>query len=58
MRVRFALSGPLILLLVFAVRGQEITATISGSVIDPGGATTRGASITVVNTDKGITVRP
>jgi hypothetical protein len=48
-----------VLLLLFAsqVAGQEITATISGEVTDPSGAVISGATITVVSTDKAITVR-
>jgi Carboxypeptidase regulatory-like domain/TonB-dependent Receptor Plug Domain len=57
MRARFALPGAFFLLLAFHGRGQEITATISGSVTDPSGAVVPGATITVVSTDRGITAR-
>jgi len=57
MRVRFALSGALLLLLGSYGIGQEITATILGTVTDPSGAVVSGATIIVVNTDKAIVLR-
>jgi len=57
MRARFALPSALFLLLAPCSTGQEITATILGSVTDRSGAVLAGARITVVSADKGITVR-
>jgi Carboxypeptidase regulatory-like domain/TonB-dependent Receptor Plug Domain len=57
MRARFALPSALFLLLAPCSTGQEITATILGSVTDRTGAVLAGARITVVSADKGITVR-
>ena len=57
MRIRFALSGALLLLLGSYVFAQEITATILGTVTDPSGAAVSGATIIVVNTDQAIVVR-
>ena len=45
MRIRFALSGALLLLLGSYVFAQEITATILGTVTDPSGAAVSGATI-------------
>jgi len=47
MRVRFALSGALLLLLGSYGIGQEITATILGTVTDPSGAVGSGATISL-----------
>jgi len=52
MRVRFALPGALLLLLGSYGIGQEITATILGTVRDTSGAVISGATIIVVNTDQ------
>ena len=57
MRIRFALSGALLLLLGSYVFAQEITATILGTVTDPSGAAVSGATIIVVNTDQAIVLR-
>jgi len=57
MGVRFGLLGTLVLLLGSCGASQEITATISGRVTDPSGAAVPGATITVVSTDKVVTVR-
>jgi len=57
MRVKFALSGALLLLVGAYAIGQEITATILGTVMDPSGAVISGATIIVVNTDKGMVLR-
>src|ERR1700747_893614 len=57
MRVRFALSGALALLLGSYDIGQEITATILGSVTDASGAVVSGATIIVLNTDRAIVLR-
>jgi hypothetical protein len=57
MRTRIALPGTLLLLFGYYAAGQEITATISGRVTDPTGAVVPGATITVVSTDKAVTVR-
>jgi hypothetical protein len=51
------LSGVLFLLLASCASGQEISATILGTVTDPAGAVILGATITVVNTDQGIVAR-
>src|SRR5258707_7273282 len=57
MRVRFAFSGDLLLLLGSSDIAQEITATILGSVTDASGAVVSGATIIVLNTDQGIVLR-
>jgi hypothetical protein len=57
MRVKFALSGALLLLLGYNTIGQEITATILGTVTDASGAVVSGATIIVVNTDQAIVLR-
>src|SRR6266436_7132897 len=57
MRVKFALSGVLLLFLGYNTIGQEITATILGTVTDASGAGVSGATIIVVNTDQAIIVR-
>src|SRR6266446_170086 len=57
MRVKFALSGALLLFLGCNTIGQEITATILGTVTDASGAGVSGAMIIVVNTDQAIIVR-
>ena len=57
MRVRFALSSMLLLLLGSYGIGQEITATILGTVRDTSGAVIAGAAIVVVNTDTAIVLR-
>src|SRR5450432_1460245 len=57
MRIRFALSGALLLLLGSYAIAQEITATILGTVTDASGAVVSGATIIVVNTDQAIVVR-
>jgi hypothetical protein len=57
MRIRFALSGALLLPLGSYVFAQEITATILGTVTDPSGAAVSGATIIVVNTDQAIVLR-
>src|SRR5229473_2733473 len=57
MRTRIALPGTLLILFGCYAAGQEITATISGRVTDPSGAVVAGATITVVSTDKAVTVR-
>ena len=57
MRVKFALSGALLLFLGYNTIAQEITATILGTVTDPSGAVVSGATIIVVNTDQAIVVR-
>jgi hypothetical protein len=57
MRVRFALSSMLLLLLGSYGIGQEITATILGTVRDTSGAVIAGAAIVVVNTDTAIILR-
>jgi hypothetical protein len=57
MRVRFALSGALLLLLGSCGIAQEITVTILGTVTDRSSAVVSGATITVVNTDQAIVVR-
>ena len=57
MRVKFALSGALLLFLGYNTIGQEITATILGTVTDASGAVVSGATIIVVNTDQAIVVR-
>jgi hypothetical protein len=57
MRVKFALSGALLLLLGSYAIAQEITATILGTVTDSSGAVVSGATIIVVNTDQAIVVR-
>jgi len=57
MRVKFALSGALLLFLGCNTIGQEITATILGTVTDASGAVVSGATIIVVNTDQAIVVR-
>jgi hypothetical protein len=44
-------------LLTFAAPAQEIFGTITGTVMDPTGAATAGARVTVTNTDKGVVVR-
>jgi hypothetical protein len=51
------LSGVLFLLLASSGGGQEITATILGTVTDPTGAVVSGATIVVVNTDQAIVAR-
>ena len=51
------MSGVLFLLLASCASGQEISATILGTVTDPAGAVILGATITVVNTDQGIVAR-
>jgi hypothetical protein len=51
------LSGVLFLLPASCASGQEISATILGTVTDPAGAVILGATITVVNTDQGIVAR-
>ena len=57
MRIGFALSGALLLLLGSYVFAQEVTATILGTVTDPNGAAVSGATIIVVNTDQAIVLR-
>ena len=57
MRIRSALSGVLFLLLASCCGGQEITATILGTVTDPSGAVVAGATIIVLNADQGIVAR-
>ena len=57
MRVKFALSGALLLLFGYNTIGQEITATILGTVTDASGAVVSGATIIVVNTDQAIVLR-
>jgi Carboxypeptidase regulatory-like domain/TonB-dependent Receptor Plug Domain len=57
MRIRSALSGVLFLLLASRCAGQEITATILGTVTDPSGAVVAGATIIVTNTDQGLVAR-
>lgn len=57
MRIRSALSGVLFLLLDSCCVGQEITATILGTVTDPSGAVVAGATIIVTNADQGIVAR-
>jgi len=57
MRVRFALSGALLLLLGSYDIAQEITATILGTVTDSSGAVVSGATIIVLNTDQAIVLR-
>ena len=39
------------------VSAQETTGSISGTILDPSGASIRGAAVTLINTDKGDTVR-
>jgi len=56
-RVRFALSGALLLLLGSFGISQEITATILGTVVDSSGAAISGATIIVVNTDQAVVLR-
>jgi len=56
-RVRFALSGALSILLASCVIGQEITATILGTVTDATGAVIPGAAVMVVNLDQALVVR-
>ncbi len=46
-----------IFLMTGSVLAQEITGTITGTVKDTGGATVPGAAITILDTDKNITVR-
>jgi hypothetical protein len=57
MRIRSALSGVLFLLLASCSAGQEITATILGTVRDPSGSVVAGVNIVVVNTDQAIVAR-
>jgi Carboxypeptidase regulatory-like domain len=57
MRVKFALSGALLLFLGYNTIGQEITATIIGTVTDSSGAVVSGATIIVVNTDQALVLR-
>jgi hypothetical protein len=57
MRVKFALSGALLLLLGSYAIAHEITATILGTVTDASGAVVSGATNNVVNTDQAIVVR-
>jgi uncharacterized surface anchored protein len=56
-RLRFAVSGAALLLLGSCTAGQEITATILGTVTDASGAVVAGATIVVVNTDQAIVAR-
>lgn len=51
------MSGVLFLLLASSGGGQEITATILGTVTDPTGAVVSGATIVVVNTDQAVVAR-
>jgi len=57
MEIRFALRGTLHLLLAPCCAGQEITATILGTVTDKYRGAIFGATITVTNTDQGLLVR-
>src|SRR4029077_14889162 len=57
MEIRFALRGTLLLLLAPCCAGQEITATILGTVTDKYRGAIFGATITVTNTDQGLLVR-
>src|SRR5258708_8442846 len=56
MKVRNFLSGIFACLLVVcasvAVRAQDISGTISGTVVDSTGGAVAGATVTVTNTDK------
>jgi Carboxypeptidase regulatory-like domain/TonB-dependent Receptor Plug Domain len=57
MHIRSALSGVLFLLLASCCVGQEITATVLGTVTDSTGAVVAGATIIVMNADQGIVAR-
>jgi hypothetical protein len=49
MRIRIALPGTLLLVFSYYATGQEITATILGTVTDSSGAVVSGATIIVLN---------
>ncbi|MDP9038120.1 MAG: TonB-dependent receptor [Acidobacteriota bacterium] len=55
--VRGAVWMVLLVLGSFAAHGQEVSASISGTVIDPSGASVSGAAVTLTNTDRGQVVR-
>lgn len=52
---KFLFLASVFLLLLTPLYGQKITGTISGVVTDPTGAVVPGATVTLVNTDTGLT---
>ncbi len=54
---RFALFVFVLLLFVAAAQAQNITGSIAGVVTDASGAVLSGATVTVTNTDTGVTIR-
>ena len=53
----FALFVFVLLLFVAAAQAQNITGSIAGVVTDASGAVLSGATVTVTNTDTGVTIR-
>ena len=41
----------------FLARAQEVSGSISGTIVDPSGASVSGAAVTITNTDRGVVVR-
>ena len=46
-----------VIVMASAARAQEVTGSISGTATDPSGATIKGATVTLTNTDRGQDVR-
>ncbi len=55
--VRGAVWVVLLFLGSFAAHAQEVSGSISGTVIDPSGASVNGATVTITNTDRAQVVR-
>ncbi len=56
LRIRYCLPSLLLLLLGTNAAAQVVTAAFNGTIVDPNGAVIPGASVTVLNVDRGSTL--